>query len=233
MGNTTFPDGRALELLSVWQQSSHELRVKHKSGDKSLVYQPARDCPQGRCNLTERKLYGESLLWRINPSATEEEVTACLFFLQHGLNYFITGQLIFCDCGEQLSRWHQVQIVAFDFMSWPTNARFLLSNSNRSPEQTHWANRQGCCQGPRAGLVYVTKAQRARQKGRAFSLRVWRWMHLNGDEWDKKHKQLLSLCPLSLHWLFSSSSTGSHGFVCSRAEPSSPFDHCTPCLVNK
>lgn len=29
MGNTTFPDGRALEVLSIWQQTSHELSVKH------------------------------------------------------------------------------------------------------------------------------------------------------------------------------------------------------------
>ncbi len=46
------------------------------------------NCPRGRGNVSERKLYGANILWRINPSVTKGEVTACLFFLQRGLNHF-------------------------------------------------------------------------------------------------------------------------------------------------
>lgn len=83
--------------------------------------------------------------------------------------------------------WHQSQIVAFDSLLMHS----LRSNPNRSPVQTCWANRQGSCHGPGAGLVYASRAQSAGPG-----------VEMNGDEWDRKYKQLLSLCPLHMPWPF-------------------------------
>lgn len=85
------------------------------------------------------------------------------------------------------------------------------SNPNHRPEQTHWANRQGCCQDLRVGLVYASKAQRMGQRAGPFLSKCRDecvWMEMNGTR-NINSSYLSVLYPCSD--LFLSSLACSHG----------------------